>query len=886
MPFSSEVIQTEPYTPNGTTTEFPFFFLALSEDEIQVVLTDVAGTETLLSDGFDVLGIGDPAGGSINFAIAPNYSGQTLTIRAAPHWGQESDFENQGAYNPREVNKALDRLAQKLLVLRDVGGTGGEGSIGTVTWASIQGKPTTFTPAAHVHAAADITSGVLADARIPNLDGSKITTGSVAAARVANLDASKITSGVFDPARIPPQASGVVSSGGIADLTAPQQALITEGVIVTISTGERYVYDGSGSKTDVANYVQISDATPAWGDITGVPPEIVSFAALSGIADRLPYFSGADTLSLTTFTAEGRTIVGLASQAALQARASPLTTKGDLYTYTNAPARLGVGTDGQTLVADSTQATGLRWATPAGSSGGVQNMPSFVAVFSGNGDGATNNDAAFTAAEASAYDRIWLPEGTYLTTKAPNQLTKWYEGPGLIRTAGPGIIPNIRSQVTPITLIDGTWNGTPIDSEYGESSGQAELCEMVYEYVRPGTRENINLDAYFHVGGTAKFYRFNSLSGSSGTNAHLVSTAAAGATTIQVNSADGLAIGNTIGVQVSDNATPGDIVTITNIQVNTPSAGQTRLTVTPALANTYTVGGPDIAVPSFLSGYAMTPQVSKGRRTNNNHEMVILSATAPGDHYCWVGRVANAYHPTAGQLDVFDGATVAIIGGNIDMLTHGGMATGWECIYDDHGTYDANGNLLVAGADAAVFGFVNSYARSNGTGDRRAVWVHDFPKSQGAAAIDVFWLAAGKGIVGLDFVTADFSAHGERAIQLKHNQRIYFDAASSNTIGVKGRGYYGNSQGDTFITAINDGSDRLDFYAGGVRVLGLRSTSLNIPAGVQINSAGALVVSNQIAIPEGQTIRLNGLNGNTYFQVVAGAVQLVVNGVVRGTWGP
>ena len=43
--------------------------------------------------------------------------------------------------------------------------------------------------------------------------------------------------------------------------------------------------------------------------------------------------------------------------------ASPLTTKGDLYTYSTADARLAVGTNGQTLVADSSTATGLKWAT-------------------------------------------------------------------------------------------------------------------------------------------------------------------------------------------------------------------------------------------------------------------------------------------------------------------------------------------------------------------------------------------------------------------------------------------------------------------------------------------------------------------------------------------
>jgi hypothetical protein len=124
----------------------------------------------------------------------------------------------------------------------------------------------------------DVT-GTATTGQIPNLDAAKITTGTFTTTQIPNLDAAKITSGVFDIARIPvlPGSQVIVSSGAISNLTAPQQAEIDEGAIVTTTDGRRWVYSGAGSKTLEASYVELADITPEWTVIANKP----SFATVA-----------------------------------------------------------------------------------------------------------------------------------------------------------------------------------------------------------------------------------------------------------------------------------------------------------------------------------------------------------------------------------------------------------------------------------------------------------------------------------------------------------------------------------------------------------------------------------------------------------------------------
>jgi len=115
-----------PFAPNGTTTDFPFTFAAMSANEIQVERRASNGTNTVIG-GYSVVFAGQ--GGTVHFSAAPA-AGDPLYIISNPFFDQQVSFGNQGNWSPSTMNGALDRAAIRDVFLRDAFGRTLRGDLG------------------------------------------------------------------------------------------------------------------------------------------------------------------------------------------------------------------------------------------------------------------------------------------------------------------------------------------------------------------------------------------------------------------------------------------------------------------------------------------------------------------------------------------------------------------------------------------------------------------------------------------------------------------------------------------------------------------------------------------------------------------------------------
>lgn len=633
-----------------------------------------------------------------------------------------------------------------------------------------------------------------------------------------------------------------------------------------------------------------------WGDIVDKPS---TFPPSS-------HFQTADTISDLTETVQdivGTSVVGGSNITATYNDATGQTTidatgslAGDWNTLINKPATFTPSshtqafstlTDGQEAVEDLigssiiagtnvtvsyNDGTGKTTINSSGGGGGSANIVLFTNTFGGVADGVTNNDAAFTSAEASSYEYIWLSEGNYYTTRALSTFNKRYMGPGQIRYgSGAGAVGYFRRYAVDIHPVE----APTIEYGLGED---VKFSTAEYNIIKSGTRKNFDrylgtpgFATYFWAPAIPHFSRLVNQGGWSGYSGVTTTTITAGVSTSCSVS------GGTTGWQI------GDVIGFS-------SAMDGLVTETKTLTGVNTGAGTISWSGTLTNTYAVGTVLSHGYRTMQADYMSVLDHSGGGDAYCYLGRINVNYTRLPSQTSFEHMATGGLIGGDMTLSGVGNYGTGWEMQYTDN---------AVSGTSA--INNVVSYIRTNNDGLYNSTWMHDLAKMDGGGdapllglkPLEGVWVAALAARTGLDFTRSKFSV---AAVALPFGEKVSFDAQISGGGPTNGNGWVATTDGGMYIYATTVGGFKvLELQNSGSRIRlsagGSMTTNVAFSGGGTAGFVGNITSTSGYlhgvagaAINTGARYWLDGPGGNTYLTFNGSTVQLVKSGSVVQSW--
>lgn len=108
------------YSGNGSTTVFPYTFKVFANTDLQVIVRDSSGNETIqtLTTHYGVSGVEADAGGNVTMVTAPA-TGETLTILRNMPLKQLTDYTAGGRFPAESHEEALDKIVMRLQQLEE-----------------------------------------------------------------------------------------------------------------------------------------------------------------------------------------------------------------------------------------------------------------------------------------------------------------------------------------------------------------------------------------------------------------------------------------------------------------------------------------------------------------------------------------------------------------------------------------------------------------------------------------------------------------------------------------------------------------------------------------------------------------------------------------------